>query len=477
MSINKISPPLLGKVLLRGRLFDILNLSSPTSAVWLSGPGGSGKSTLIASFLTAQRIPCLWYQFDQSDEDLATFFSCLGQAATQLLDANEPHLPLLTPEYLLGVETFAQRYFENFFQRLKTPCWIVFDNHQEVPVGSGIEQILMRAIEQLPRGITITVVSRRNPPAAMARLQANRLMKCVGWKELAFTFEEIRDVLKILSGYQVQRFIARHQLMPDAPRLAGPYWPWPVKIYTLGRFEILCLNRPLKLSAKTPKKPLELLKMLVCRRPLGVTRETAIDYLWPDTDGDRAIQNLNTTLHRLRKMLGQDKTVVLESGRLSLNPALCWVDAWYFEGLVKHAKSASNSENVIDLLAKSLSIYAGYFDNHQEGNAAIIGYAEKLKSMWIDAVTDLGTALSQSGKHQPAVDMLQEALTLDDTAEPIYQSLMAVLSTQGRVAEAMLTFNRCCSVLAKQGIDPAEDTKALYHDMQAVRSTSERHRG
>jgi DNA-binding SARP family transcriptional activator len=85
-------------------------------------------------------------------------------------------------------------------------------------------------------------------------------------------------------------------------------------------------------------------------------------------------------------------------------------------------------------------------------------------------VTELGTALTQSGKHQQAVDLLQEALTLDDTAEPFYHSLMNVLSAQGRPVEALLTFNRCRNVMAKLGMEPSEKTTTLYHGLQAAQS-------
>ncbi len=32
---------------------------------WISAPAGSGKTTLVASFLEAHKIPCLWYQIDE----------------------------------------------------------------------------------------------------------------------------------------------------------------------------------------------------------------------------------------------------------------------------------------------------------------------------------------------------------------------------------------------------------------------------
>jgi two-component SAPR family response regulator len=151
------------------------------------------------------------------------------------------------------------------------------------------------------------------------------------------------------------------------------------------------------------------------------------------------------------------------------------VDAWYFEDLVNQVKSAPDPMTDVNQLSQALAIYGDHFDGQQEGNATTIVYAEKLKNLWIVSVTDLGTALTQSGKHQQAADLLQEALALDDTAEPFYYSLMNVLSAQGRPAEALFTFNRCRNVMVKLGMEPSEKTTTLYHRLQAAQSASGSH--
>jgi ATP/maltotriose-dependent transcriptional regulator MalT len=42
--------------------------------IWIAGPAGCGKTTLVSSYLEARGIPCLWDQIDQGDADPATFF-------------------------------------------------------------------------------------------------------------------------------------------------------------------------------------------------------------------------------------------------------------------------------------------------------------------------------------------------------------------------------------------------------------------
>jgi LuxR family transcriptional regulator, maltose regulon positive regulatory protein len=68
----KISRPRLRKVYARARLFQRLDELRSCPAIWIEGLAGSGKTTLIASYLDARELPCLWYQVDERDADIAS---------------------------------------------------------------------------------------------------------------------------------------------------------------------------------------------------------------------------------------------------------------------------------------------------------------------------------------------------------------------------------------------------------------------
>ena len=55
------------------------------------------------------------------------------------------------------------------------------------------------------------------------------------------------------------------------------------------------------------------------------------DALWPEAEGDAAHVSFNTTLHRLRKLIENEKTIQLREGRVTLDRKHCWVDVWAFE--------------------------------------------------------------------------------------------------------------------------------------------------
>lgn len=55
----------------------------------------------------------------------------------------------------------------------------------------------------VPAGLKLVGISRNDPAPEMVRLQANRRLKLVGLKDLAFTGEEFGDVIKLLSQYRL----------------------------------------------------------------------------------------------------------------------------------------------------------------------------------------------------------------------------------------------------------------------------------
>jgi ATP/maltotriose-dependent transcriptional regulator MalT len=48
----------------RERLHSLLDRCLERTVVWISGPGGGGKSTLVAQYLELRSLPALWYQGD-----------------------------------------------------------------------------------------------------------------------------------------------------------------------------------------------------------------------------------------------------------------------------------------------------------------------------------------------------------------------------------------------------------------------------
>jgi hypothetical protein len=116
---------------------------------------------------------------------------------------------------------------------------------------------------------------------------------------------------------------------------------------------------------RRPRRPLELLQVLVAYGGRHVRVDQLTDALWPHVDGDYAYKSFTATLHRLRRLLADDDALLLREGRLSLNPALFWVDAWAFDHLVAEVDACSDAAapaaQLRALAAELVALYRGSF--------------------------------------------------------------------------------------------------------------------
>lgn len=190
ISFAKITRPSAEGILPRRRLFQLLDRARHRPILWVSGPPGSGKTSLVASYLDSRKLPCLWYQVDEGDSDIATFFYYMGLAGKKAAPRKKKPLPLLTPEYLQGISTFTLRYFENLFSRFKPPYILVLDNYHWVSPGSNFHDVISDGLSSIPDGINVFLISRHDLPPVLTRLHANGQIGMLGWDQLRLTLEE-----------------------------------------------------------------------------------------------------------------------------------------------------------------------------------------------------------------------------------------------------------------------------------------------
>ena len=210
-ALAKLTRPKLYDALARPRLFSLLDEAATRPITWLSAPPGSGKTTLVASYLDARDLRHLWYQVDVGDADTATFVHYMRLAAMKFAGKGAAALPVFTSERQQNLARFGRSFFRELFSVLPHPCVVVFDNFHEAPTQPEQRTAFAQGLEEIPEGITVIVVSRSDPPPEFSRLIASRRIARIDETALHCTTEEAQAIFGKgrLEAHDLQR-IQRH---------------------------------------------------------------------------------------------------------------------------------------------------------------------------------------------------------------------------------------------------------------------------
>jgi len=369
----------------------------------------------------------------------------LDEAIAHLMSAQAFHArgdrrkPSAHVERALDIARALRSSYIEFMARL-TEAQLCFDVGRERDALKALAAAMVLGRE---RGY---VTSHIWMPAVIARLCARAL-------EAGIEVEYVRGLVK------------KRGLVPEMPPVEVEAWPWAIKVFTLGRFEVLREDKPVRFSRKVQRKPMALLKTLIALGGRAVREDLVMDALWADAEGDAARVALASALHRLRELLGHDGAVLRQEGLLSLDPRHCWVDVWGVERLLAHAEAATGREGDI---RKAANLYRGAFlDGDASELPQVVALADSLRRRLLRQLVREGQGCEQADG-QKAADWYEEGLRVDPCAEDVSRSLMTVYQRLGRRAEVLDVYGRCRAALIARlgGTSPETDRhfKALRQD-------------
>jgi len=264
--------------------------------------------------------------------------------------------------------------------------------------------------------------------------------------------------------------VKERHLVPRTPPLRVRSWPWPFRVTTLGRFELLRGDVPVEFSGKTPGRPMELLKVLIAFGGQNVRADQLGDALWPHVDADYAHKSFTATLHRLRRLFGDDAALLLRDARLSLDPGLVWVDVWAldrvladFDEALRGMVAGKPMPRLAELTHEALALYKGPFLPDESEQPTYLAQREQSRARLLRYLARGARSWEDAGRAEAAIDCYLRLIDADPLYEAPYRNLMLSYQRCGELAEARAVYERLRTVLAtKSKTMPSAETQAVY---------------
>ncbi|HYD79874.1 MAG TPA: BTAD domain-containing putative transcriptional regulator [Paucimonas sp.] len=259
---------------------------------------------------------------------------------------------------------------------------------------------------------------------------------------------------------QVRHLIVRQRL--TAPDRYTPDWPRPVAVRSFGKLELSLNGELVAASGKAQQRPLSLLKALLVVGDGGRPQQSLAALLWPDADDGKAA--LSVTVHRLRKLVGNDDAILVADGRIRLSETKVWTDVSALmhlceqvDALPADAPATDINRHAVDLF----NLYRGPFcDGDEDG--WLIPARDQWRQRFLALVVRLGKRLEALSRWSAAQQLYLRALDAEPLAEQVYQGLMRCAHAQNDPSAAFSAYRRCRDTIAKVlGQAPSVETEKL----------------
>jgi DNA-binding SARP family transcriptional activator/Tfp pilus assembly protein PilF/TolB-like protein len=223
----------------------------------------------------------------------------------------------------------------------------------------------------------------------------------------------------------------------------------------------------LKEVLRSPKR-LALLVYLALSAPRGfVRRDTLLALFWPESDTERARGSLRSTLHFLRKALGEGVVATRGTEEVGLVAEAVWCDAAAFE----EALDAGRFEEALELYRGDL--LAGFnLSGCPEWERWLDAERARLRGRAQTAAWELAEIAETAGKAAAAAECARRAAAFAPDEEEPHRRLLLTLERLGDRASALRAYEEFSRRLAREyEVEPSRKTQIVA---EAIRFKQER---
>ncbi|MCL4858536.1 MAG: AAA family ATPase [Caldilineaceae bacterium] len=241
-----------------------------------------------------------------------------------------------------------------------------------------------------------------------------------------------------------------------------------IRIYTLGALQVVRHERTVSEGDWHTRQARQLLKILVTERPRAVSTDRLIELLWPHSTPAAAATTLRSAINALRNVLEPDRPsrtpsryIVTESPGYAfrMRPDL-WLDVVEFEEMLDAAERTANLNQRLIFLEQALAHYEDDYLMSDPYADWAQSERERLRERYFSALLQFAEIQAALGNFNAALTACRTILARDEVRENAYQALMRYQAEAGDSAGALLTYERCRTILAEElGADPSPLTQ------------------
>jgi len=244
-----------------------------------------------------------------------------------------------------------------------------------------------------------------------------------------------------------------------------------IQIYTLGTLQVVRDSTAVTESDWHTRQARQLLKILLTERPRPVSTDVLIEILWPHSTPSAAATTLRSAINALRNVLEPDrpnrapsKYIVTQAPGYAfhLTPDI-WLDVDEFERRLNQAQNLTEPALRLHFLEAAISLYRDDYLSSDPYADWLQTERERLRERFFHALLQAADLYADAGRYADAITTCRRLLASDEVRENAYQALMRYQAESGDSAGALLTYERCRTLLLDElGADPSPMTQQLH---------------
>ncbi|MBF0345752.1 MAG: hypothetical protein HQL06_16175 [Nitrospirae bacterium] len=255
--------------------------------------------------------------------------------------------------------------------------------------------------------------------------------------------------------------------------------PEPIKVYTLGSFQLYVGDRQIHPNEWSRKSAQNLCKYFIFHSGKEITNDKLIDTFWQDEDATSGKRNFLVGISTLRKVLEPGIPPKKKSSYIKHNngmysfiiPDGSYIDVCDFEHNITMADRYSKGQDNMNAKShyiRAVELYKGDFLEEDIYNDWSFPMREQYLEMYMKALKKLAYLCYKSLEYSITIEYINHILKKDEYDDFSYHLLMKTHTAMGNKHKAIDIYHKYCNVLRLElNTKPSNDITSFYQKISA----------